>query len=318
MSIFPARLLAIFTVLMPLSVFSMSFKESVLFVEGKTYSKNQRWTRVSTNTENQIELLLKVLSSSKSGKLLIDKANKLIKKTNSKKSLYDFIKKGEVSLTDTTLVRHFTVERPDHITYESKSKIFLNEDLSIEDAVLDLAHELTHFVDRPTNNPYSSGFDLEFYIESTILGDGGEAQAFITECDIMREIFPKRYNQNKSCMELAATLPESLSRRALARRLFFRLGEFYEEFHENIRGFDMKPGSFPQLTRKEPLFISAAYELPYPLAAIYEFKEIMSSVCRNDQKRIALLQEKETSRSPASEQIESTVNEHFSKCQRYL
>ena len=90
--------IAIFTVLIPLSVFSMSFKESVLFVEGKTYSKNQRWTRVSTNSENQIELLLKILSSSKSGKLLIDKANKLIQKRNSKKSLYDFVKKGRYPL----------------------------------------------------------------------------------------------------------------------------------------------------------------------------------------------------------------------------
>ena len=65
-----------------------------------------------------------------------------------------------------------------------RSEIRLNRELSMADALLDLAHELTHFVQREIFNPYSLQFSALQFLEESIEGQGGEAQAYISECKV--------------------------------------------------------------------------------------------------------------------------------------
>ena len=77
---------------------------------------------------------------------------------------------------------------------------------------------------------------------------------------------------------------------------FYRVGEYFDEFSKYFRSSDGRnPASdlvtnyFPQLAKKEPVFVSSAYGLPYPIAAIFEYKKIEQTVCQNEQKRLGLL-----------------------------
>ena len=75
----------------------------------------------------------------------------------------------------------------------------------------------------------------------------------------------------------------------------YQLGEFQDIFLEEIQQFQLSSKNFPFISGKEASFISSAYGLPYPLASLREFKQIMSRVCQNDQERYKYLE-----RSPAS------------------
>ena len=63
--------------------------------------------------------------------------------------------------------------------------------------------------------------------------------------------------------------------------------------------FAVNEKDIPQASGNEALFISSAWGLPYPVAAVKEYVNIMDRVCKNDQNRITLMQDK-LGRAPAS------------------
>jgi len=298
-----------------------SFNQKVLFWKGYSFSVNDPWVFLSTNDNEKFEILIDFLGRSKFGKKLISDSKKKAKEFSDDRDFLEFFKKGETSITDTTLSRHFPPSNPQDISYSSNSVVYIDENLSIADAILDLAHELTHFSKRPTTNPYSEYFDLEFYIESTILGQGGEAEAFLSECMVMKDLFLDRFNKDKNCLDLNAAETGSLTQRLIARKLFFKLGTHAGHFRKSLSKHHLPSDLFPHTGTDEPAFISANYDLPYPVAAVAEYETIMEKVCKNDERRLGYLKQqmsRQLGRSPASLTYHQEQSKLLRRCKYFL
>ena len=283
-------------------------KGGYLFVESN-FDPNQRWTKFSSNDELNVKNLIQHLAKSSSGKNLLLKAKKKASKQGL--TLLDVIKPGEGSLTDTTLIRRFSARSPEHIAYETKSGVYVNKSLNQYDALLDLAHELTHFVYRREFNPYRNDFSLSEFIKNTIEGTGGEVQAFVRECQVLKELFPAKYNDRYNCGKILDPKTGKLSYELAVKR-FYQVGTFEDPFKRLL----VKEGilsDFPELNSDEVSFVSSAYGIPYPVAAYKEYKAVMSKVCSNDKKRIAYLSQTKGDRAPASTFMKS----YHEKCKHF-
>lgn len=283
-------LIALFT----FSLYACAGSDGYLFVEG-VFDPNERWSSFSKNDELNIKNLIQHLAKSSSGRSLLLTAKRKAAKQG--QTLMDVIKAGSGSLTDTTLIRKFSPHNPEHITYETRSVVYVNRSLNQYDAILDLAHELTHFVYRGDFNPYEKDFSLSSFIKNTIEGTGGEVQAFVKECQVLKELFPSKYPDRYNCGKVMDPNTGLISYE-LAVKYFYQIGSFDDPFKRLL----VKEGileEFPELTAKEVSFVSSAYGVPYPVAAYKEYKAVMGKVCANDKKRLAYLS-KGQGRSPAS------------------
>ena len=266
-----------------------------LFIEGIEY--NKRWSDFSTNESYNQQMLFQILSESSHGRFLIKNAMKKAKKSGF--TLEEIITSSKGSLTDTTLIRRFSKLNPEVVTYETKAKIFINRDLKVSDAVLDLAHELTHFSMRDAFNPYEDHFNFPYFVKSTIEHRGGEVDAFLSECRVMKEVFSTLVYRQSKCVEIEDRDSGKLSRR-LGILKFYQIGSFYRSFIEDSEGFGFSKKEFPHLNSNLSLFISSAYSLPYPVASLSEYREVMKRVCQNDERRLILMKDR-SRRVPASE-----------------
>lgn len=281
-------------------------KIHTISVNGKSDGK---WTSFAKDPELNVKNLLQKLAISSVGRELIKSAAK--KAAEDGLDIYDVIKPGSGSLTDTTLIRRFSVSDPNAISYETKSVVYINEEHSTFDALLDLAHELTHYVYRESFNPYSLNFTLEEFIKSTIEGHGGEAHAFVTECRILKDLYPSHLKRRKNCQEIYQEDSGEFSV-ANASKQFYRLGHQYQTFLSKISKHNLD-SKFPHASNRSISFISSAYGLPYPIAAFEEYTTVLKRVCQNDKKRLVYLLKENSGRSPASEVVRAEKS-YFEKC----
>lgn len=290
MSRFYLSLVAIFIGLFTQNLYAMS--ERTLHIEHATWGKS--WFNHDLTSHMNIINLLQELSLSPSGKELIKQARQRASHYGYK--LEDILKVGKNSLTDTTLTRKFSTTTPETIVYELRSLIYLNRDLSFKNAVLDLAHELTHFTYKEDFNPYHESFELNHFIVSTIEGKGGEVHAFIVECQIQQEIFPTSKDSQSRCSDIMDEKGHpSVSK---ASQLFYRVGNYYSLLENELAKRD-KTELLKRLTSEKVSFISSAYNLPYPVAAMKEFDNVLARVCENDKNRVAYIKSNQ-GRSPSS------------------
>lgn len=274
---------------------SLTFAD-FLFSEAK-FKPSKKWYKSDVGETDSIKHLLKQLVRSESGKNLVIAANKKAKTQGD--TLYDILKAGNGSLTDTTLIRKFSVENPEDIQFESRSIVYVNKDLTQYDALLDLAHELTHFVYRKPFNPYKMNFTLTEFIKNTVEGDGGEARAFLTECRIQKDLFPSQSTARQNCQKILDSESDEFSFPKAVTH-FYEVGTHYEKFRETLSKFNIE-GEFEMVSNKKASFISSAYGIPYPVAAFEEYLSVLNKVCENDKKRIGYMKMKSgVSRSPAS------------------
>jgi len=261
----------------------------------RSYRYDQRWTTIAKTEEQGIRELMEVLERSPTGKKIIEMSRKKAKSYG--KTLEELLFSGEGSLTDTTLVRKFSPSNPNEVVYESRSKVFINRNLSVKNALLDLAHELTHFSMREPFNPYQAPFGLKDFITSTVEGRGGEVEAYLVECQVLFEIF-KEKNHNSNCHRVVDPSSGRVNKNRGVHE-FYQLGRFYKTFHNSLRKHEINPTDFGVTSRGGAHFISSAYGLPYPLAAVHEYEAIMERVCQNDGRRLAIMRDN-VSREPAS------------------
>jgi hypothetical protein len=168
------RIIALLTFLIS---FSALTGEKTLHREWGSRDYNRTWTKLAPFEKDSIKWLLMKLKTSETGRKLIGLAKTKARREG--KSLLELIEGGEGSMTDTTLVRRFSPDEPNDVEYRVESQVFVNRDLMAKDALLDLAHELTHFVFREPFNPYGNTFSLNAFISNTIEGKGGEVDAFL-------------------------------------------------------------------------------------------------------------------------------------------
>jgi len=258
------------------------------------------------NNKNNIANLLKILKTSETGQKIITLA-----KNKYKKNIFDLIKVGNVSLTDTSLKRSFYPGSSD-IDYEEISTVVINKNLNLRDAVLDLSHELTHFTFRKVFNPYQNNFKIKDYIKRTIEGRGGEADAFIVECRVRKELFGEDSLNENQCGKII--IGNDFSRKRVVS-LFYQMGKFYSKF---IDFTNSENYNYQLANSKNIHFISSAFNLPYPLAAAMEFINIKDKICRTNKMRIQSFKKElrkpasVTKRSPSSSVV-SQLENNFSK-----
>src|SRR5690606_1190154 len=186
--------------LLTISSFSLyAVEEKTIHVEGSMSAK-RTWMDYTSSEELNLKKLIELLGRSETGEKLLREAK--YKAGQRGQTLLDGIKVGEGSLTDTTLVRKFSPHSPEHVIYESRSVVYLSRHLAWDDALLDLAHELTHYVYRESFNPYSPDFNPKDFVRGTIEGSGGEVQAFLTECRVLKEIFSRKVQSRSHCQKI--------------------------------------------------------------------------------------------------------------------
>lgn len=295
-----------------LSLYLFSFslwavEEKTIHVEGQFSDRS--WMEFTSSPELNLKKLLDILGRSRTGEKLLREAS--AKAGQMGMTLFDVIKVGDSSLTDTTLIRKFSPNSPEHVVYETKSVVYLNKTLAWDDAILDLAHELTHFVYRDGFNPYADSFNARDFIKSTIEGQGGEVQAFLVECRVLRELFSKRVQSRSHCQKIEDESGKLSYGKAV--ELFYHIGNYYDSFYKQLATRQIAD-SFKDLKDEKINFISSAYGVPYPLAALMEYDLVLSKVCENDKKRLAYMQQG-PKRGPASVGVQNKfVTAYASRC----
>lgn len=280
-------------VLFSLPLFSMV--EKTIHVESAKINVNKKWSEYTNSEELNMRKLLELLGRSSTGEKLIKEAS--FKAGQSGLTIMDVVKTGEGSLTDTTLVRKFNPHSPEHVVYESRSVVYLNRNLAWDDAILDLAHELTHFIYRESFNPYSDNFNAKDFIKGTIEGSGGEVHAFMTECQVLDELFSRLVQSRSHCRDIRDENGQASFTKAVS--LFYQIGNYYDSFSKKLASRSMN-NVFSELKGEKINFVSSAYGVPYPVAALMEYDLVVNKVCENDRKRLAYMQQGE-GRAPASE-----------------
>lgn len=280
-------------ILLSLSLKLSAMEEKTIHVQG-SMSSNRTWMDYTSSAELNLKKLLQLLARSENGEKLIKEAR--YKASRSGLTIEDVIKVGDSSLTDTTLVRKFSPHSPEHVIYESRSVVYINKSLAWDDALLDLAHELTHYVYREGFNPYAESFNAKDFIKGTIEGSGGEVQAFLTECRVQRELFSKNVQSRSNCHKIEDAKGELSFKKAV--ELFYHVGSYFEGFHGQLQKREIA-SSFSDLKSEKINFISSAYGVPYPVAALMEYELVVNKVCENDKKRLAYMQQG-PKRGPAS------------------
>ena len=274
-----------------LSAFAV--EDKIIHVEGSLTS-GRSWMDYTSSKELNLKKLLELLSRSSTGEKIIKEAQYKAARTGL--LLEDVVKVGESSLTDTTLVRKFSPHSPEHVIYESRSVVYISKNLAWDDALLDLAHELTHYVYREGFNPYSESFNAKDFIKSTIEGSGGEVQAFLTECRVLKELFSRRVQSRSNCQKIEDSSGQLSYSKAV--ELFYHVGSYFDGFHSQLAKREIA-SSFSDLKPEKINFISSAYGVPYPVAALMEYDLVVNKVCENDKKRLAYMQQG-PKRGPAS------------------
>lgn len=259
-------------------------------------SFNEPWYNKNKSDEENFKRLVNGLKNIPTGRKVIEKATE--KAAQQGHTLYDVVATGDGSLTDTTLVRRFSAANPTQVMYETKSRVYLNRHLKTLDALLDFAHELTHYTYREPFNPYDSRFKLKEFIKSTVEGRGGEVDAYIVECRVLQELLPGVGFRGSNCQKVYDQQIGSVSK-DLGVQEFYKVGNHFENLKKELGRFAVNEKDLPAASASEAFFISSAWGLPYPVAAVKEYVNIMDRVCKNDLNRISLM-ENRVNRSPAS------------------
>lgn len=280
-------------ILLSLSFSTLAVEEKTIHVEG-SFSARKSWMNYTSSEELNLKKLFELLARSNSGEKILKEAR--FKASRTGHLLEDVVKVGDSSLTDTTLVRKFSPHSPEHVIYESRSVVYINRNLAWDDALLDLAHELTHYVYREGFNPYSEAFNPKDFIKSTIEGSGGEVQAFLTECRVLKELFSRQVQSRSNCQKIEDQSGQLSYTKAV--ELFYHVGSYFEGFHGQLQKREIA-SSFSDLKPEKINFISSAYGVPYPVAALMEYDLVVNKVCENDKKRLAYMQQG-PKRGPAS------------------
>jgi hypothetical protein len=298
---------------------SFQRKARVIHVESQaTWQKP--WYNPKVADRFSIDKLVNSLKRSATGRAIISKAER--KAHSLGQSFDDIVWAGENSLTDTTLIRKFSPSNPEEIVYETKSKVFINKSLSFKDAVLDLAHELTHYSYREPFNPYVTQFTVDQFVSSVIEGKGGEVDAYIIECSVLKELRPSTFKTSSNCQNVVDPNSGHLSKDIGVKR-FYEVGDYEDSLNELLNKYGWTKSKFPKVRKGDALYISSAYGLPYPVAAVTEFTTIMGKACQNDYNRLTLMRERiaqSSGRKPASvihSSFSTLFSSYRSRCSQF-
>lgn len=265
----------------------------------------KKWAKIYDDEKLNFRALIDLMRTTETGEKIFKAAN--YKVSQQGQTLLEILHAGPGSLTDTTLLRKFSASSPLQVSYEQKSIVSINQDLTVLDAMLDLSHELVHFIYRRPFNPYADkGTALDFIV-TTIEGQGGEVDAFVAECKVLKELMREQNSPRFHCHHIKDE--NGHISRELAVKYFYRSG--HDDYQElKAEASEDLLSTLPHLSADHAIFISSAYGHSYPLAAWKEFHLVRGRACENEKRRLEYINRQ--SRGPASIDVQK-VNQNFSQ-----
>jgi hypothetical protein len=250
---------------------------------------------LALTADARLERAVEVLSHVPTGKELLARAQAFWRLSRPA----DVVRKlqwGTASKTDAVLTRHFN-PRTGQESREREVTIFLRQGQSLDDLVLDVAHELVHATARPAWDPYDPQLTAGRYIWAAIEGEGGEVKAVASECRVAFEVH-ERFGAAKNASERCKSYLKTAAAGELPdleriRKDFYRVGHWKRELLEKL---GQEREMFPLLSRESPKLYSSTGNAPYPVALFQEFEEITDIACENSRKRASA----ESARAPAA------------------
>ena len=250
---------------------------------------------------DSIDSVLKDLSELKIGQQIIQLA---IEKD---KEFLQFVQRGKVSITESNYTRSYSLsEGKENVSIDHK--IYISENLSRADAILDLAHELTHFALRPIYDPYDTAVGLKQFIRAGIEGKGGELEAFQTECLVAWEL--ERANENFHEHGLCSKYKKKNGFDVRqAKRDYYSIGPYFLQ-NEDLVKF------LPLLNAEDIRFTSSYAKKPYPIALVNEYQQSRKTACENNARKEKLIAaQAQEGRLPQSVSVE--LSKEHSKLLKY-
>lgn len=233
------------------------------------------WSR-SWDSVDELSLVLKAVPS---GRALWQRA------LGRDPQLSSRIRRARSSFTESTYLRSYRVNDATGVV-SLRHEIFLGEKLTLAEAVLDLAHELHHYLHRQVMNPYDASLRPEDFVRGGIEGVGGELEAFEAECRIAWEL-TVRYDgfpDHPLCGRYR--VGDSGFHRERARLDYYAVGDALP----GLRGKLMDPErGLPLLHDAGVVFRSGHAGVAYPLALVREFSDTVASACRNDERKARMI-----------------------------
>ena len=224
--------------------------------------------------------VLEVLKRSSTGRGLIDSARTLWK-VDSDRGLLEFLRWGRASRTDAVLIRHFNPATGSE-EREREVSISLRSFQRIDEAVLDLAHELSHAVSKPIWDPYDPKLTAGDYIFSSLEGPGGEVDAVVTECRVALELSALADAIDSSRCRPYLSASGGVDRESV-RADFYRVGNWRKKL---VARLGEEARRFPLLSPKPAKLFSSTGHAPYPVSLLEEFEQINSAACENSRIRL--------------------------------
>ena len=243
----------------------------------------------------------KTLRSLPSGLALVESAQK-IWKLDFEADFLKHIKLGDSSRTDTVLTRYFSA-------YSGKEErqrevvIFLRENQSDAELLLDLSHELVHATSRAIYDPYDPNLSAVQFILNGIDGEGGEVDAVLKECAISQEMTFGNGGRAHRCShyyDLSFFLTQSVHSlsRSLVAQDFYRVGQWLPEIQKQL-GSETR--FLPLLRNEAPRWLSSTAHAPYPVALFQEYEEMTQAACRNSLERKRVHHSHSSDRKPTQD-----------------
>ena len=225
---------------------------------------------------NRIVKAVEILARSAQGQLLIQRALKAWNLATVSE-VVGVLKWGDASRTDAVLTRHYNPATGLE-SRERQVTVYLREKQSLQNLVLDIAHELVHATSRPAWDPYDPELTAGKYVWTAIEGPGGEVEAVVAECQVGIELADYGVSAERCEQYLSGNRIDAQK----VRRDFYRVGKWNHEITERLGG-ELK--MFPLVSQEAPKLYSSTGNAPYPAALLHEYDEITQIACENSRKR---------------------------------
>jgi hypothetical protein len=251
--------------------------------------------------QNRIQMAIEILDRVPTGDALIRKAFK-IWNLKSQSELIQVVKSGPVSRTDAVLTRHFDSDTGKE-SREREVTVYVNDNQSLVNMILDIAHEMVHATSRPSWDPYDPTLTAGQYILSAIDGEGGEVQAVATECRVALELSKNYQIPTKRCHSYLNSKSQMVDVDPIQRD-FYRVGQWKDEL---VKTLGRETSLFPKLSNDPPELYSSTGNAPYPVALLKEYQALTQVACENTRHRYSSAPQRNPNRSPASESDSSKL-----------
>lgn len=254
------------------------------------------------NWSGEVAELLGLIAETSEGRALILRAKK------SDPQFDRLIQVGETSITESVYQRSYSILDGKE-QFRIQNSIRLGRNSSRADAALDLAHELTHFIDRRPLNPYDLELNAVDFIRHGIEGEGGELDALEAECKIGWQLEAKfaALPASENCVKYRRR--DDYFDRAFARRDFYRVGSWLSELKSITEGI-------PEISEELVVFRSSHTKQPYPVALKQEFEQTVATACENNRRKAIAIRE-QSGRSLASVSASKKLRAELEKLQRF-